>query len=102
MRKKRTSTISKGKTDWRRVEALTDERIRRGIEEDPDAHPTNEAFWKKAKIVMPQAKETMTIRLDADVLEWFRKQGKGNQTRINTVLRSYVRAQGDAAVKLRR
>ncbi len=102
MRKKRTSTISKGKTDWRAVDAMTDERIRRGIEKDPDAHPTNEAFWKKAKIVMPQAKETMTIRLDADVLEWFRKQGKGYQTRINAVLRSYVRVQGDAAVKLRR
>jgi uncharacterized protein (DUF4415 family) len=102
MRKKRTSTTSKGKTDWRRVEALSDERIRRGIEEDPDAHPTDEAFWKKARIVMPQAKETMTIRLDADVLEWFRKQGKGYQTRINAILRSYVRAQGDAEVKLRR
>jgi len=102
MRKKRTSTTSKGKTDWRRVETLTDERIRRGIEEDPDAHPTDEAFWKKARIVMPQAKETMTIRLDADVLEWFRKQGKGYQTRINAILRSYVRAQGDADVKLRR
>jgi uncharacterized protein (DUF4415 family) len=102
MRKKRTSTTSKGKTDWRRVEALSDECIRRGIEEDPDAHPTDEAFWKKARIVMPQAKETMTIRLDADVLEWFRKQGKGYQTRINAILRSYVRAQGDAEVKLRR
>ena len=45
---------------------------------------------------MPQPKETMTIRLDADVLEWFRKQGKGYQTRINAVLRSYMRAHKDA------
>jgi uncharacterized protein (DUF4415 family) len=81
---------------------MTDERVRRGIEADPDAHPTDEEFWKKAKIVMPQLKETMTIRLDADVLEWFRKQGKGYQTRINAILRSYVRAQGDAGAKLRR
>jgi uncharacterized protein (DUF4415 family) len=81
---------------------LTDERIRRGIEEDPDAHPTDEAFWKKAKIVMPQVKETMTIRIDADVLDWFRKQGKGYQTRINAILRSYMRAQGDAGVRSRR
>jgi len=81
---------------------LTDARIRRGIEEDPDANPTDEAFWKKARIVMPQVKETMTIRLDADVLEWFRKQGKGYQTRINAILRSYVHAQGDADVKSRR
>jgi len=102
MRKKRTSTISKRKTDWRRVDALTDERIRRGIEEDPDARPTDEEFWKKAKIVMPPVKETMTIRLDADVLEWFRRQGRGYQTRINAILRSYMRAQGDADGKLRR
>ena len=99
---KRTSTISKRKTDWRRVDALTDERIRRGIEADPDARPTDEDFWKKATLVMPQVKETMTIRLDADVLEWFRRQGKGYQTRINAILRSYVRAHGDADVKLRR
>jgi uncharacterized protein (DUF4415 family) len=82
---------------------LTDERVRLGIEEDPDAHPTDDAFWKKAKIVMPQAKETMTIRVDADVLEWFRKQGKGYQTRINAVLRSYVRAHGETeGTRLRR
>ena len=102
MRKKRTSTTSKRGTDWRLVDALTDDRIRRGIAEDPDAHPTDPDFWKKAKIVMPQAKETMTIRLDADVLEWFRRQGKGYQTRINAILRSYMRSQGDAAVKMRR
>jgi uncharacterized protein (DUF4415 family) len=72
---------------------MTDERIRRGLEKDPEAHPTDEEFWKEAKIVLPPIKETMTIRLDADVLEWFRKQGKGYQTRINAVLRSYVHAQ---------
>ena len=99
MRKKRTSSISKRKTDWRRVDTLTDERVRRGIEEDPDAHPTDEEFWEKAKIVMPQLKATMTIRLDADVLEWFRKQGKGYQTRINAILRSYMRAQRDSGSK---
>lgn len=51
---------------------------------------------------MPQVKETMTIRLDADVLEWFRRQGKGYQTRINAILRSYMHAQGGADGKLRR
>jgi uncharacterized protein (DUF4415 family) len=78
---------------------MTDERVRRGIEEDPDARITDENFWKNAKLVMPRLKETMTIRLDADVLRWFRKQGKGYQTRINAVLRSYVRAQAEAEEK---
>jgi uncharacterized protein (DUF4415 family) len=75
---------------------LTAEQVRRGIEADPDARPTDEDFWKDAQIVMPQPKETMTIRLDADVLEWFRRQGRGYQTRINAVLRSYMRAHDDA------
>jgi uncharacterized protein (DUF4415 family) len=78
---------------------MTDERVRRGIEENPDAQSTDENFWMNAKLVMPRLKETMTIRLDADVLEWFRKQGKGYQTRINAVLRSYVRAQAEAQGK---
>jgi uncharacterized protein (DUF4415 family) len=92
MKKKHTSTTSKRKTDWDQFDALTEEQVRKGIEKDPDARPTDEAFWKKAKLVMPQPKETITIRLDPDVLEWFRKQGKGYQTRINAILRSYMRA----------
>jgi uncharacterized protein (DUF4415 family) len=95
MSKKRTSTVSKPKTDWDELDTLTDEQVRAGIEADPDAQPTDEAFWKTAKIVMPQPKETMTIRIDADVLEWFRKQGRGYQTRINAILRSYMRAHQD-------
>ncbi len=92
MSKKRTSTISKPKTDWDQFDALTDENIRDGIEADPDVHPTDEDFWRTADVVLPQPKETMTIRLDADVLAWFRKQGRGYQTRINAILRSYMRA----------
>lgn len=98
MSKKRTSTISRPKTDWNHVDALTDEQVRGAIEADPDAHPTDEKFWKTAKVVMPRPKETITIRLDADVLEWFRGSGKGYQTRINAILRSYMRARGDGDV----
>lgn len=95
MSKKRTSTISKSKTDWDELDTLMDEQVRTGIEADPDAHPTDETFWKNAKVVMPRPKETMTIRIDADVLEWFRKQGRGYQNRINAILRSYMRAHQD-------
>ncbi len=76
MSKKRTSTISKPKTDWDQVDALIDEQVRGAIEADPDAHATDENFWKTAKVVMPRPKETITIRLDADVLEWLRVGGK--------------------------
>ena len=98
MSKKRISTISRPKTDWGQFDALTGEQVRGGIEADPGVHPTSEEFWKTAKVVMPRPKETITIRLDADVLEWFRGSGKGYQTRINAILRSYMRARGDGDV----
>jgi uncharacterized protein (DUF4415 family) len=49
-------------------------------------------FWKQAKVVLPRSKQTVTIRLDADLLGWLRQQ-KGYQTRINAVLRTYMDAQ---------
>jgi uncharacterized protein (DUF4415 family) len=66
--------------------------IRKGIDADPDAHATAAAFWKNAKVVMPHPKEIVTIRLDADLLRWFR-QHPGYQTRINAILRAYMKAQ---------
>ena len=98
MSKRRTATISRPKTDWDQVDALTDEQVRGAVEADPDAQPTDENFWKTATVVIPRPKETITIRLDADVLEWFRGNGKGYQTRINAILRSYMRARGDGDV----
>ena len=65
--------------------------IRKGILSDPDLHPTDEKFWKDAKVVLPRSKEVITIRLDADLLEWFRQQ-TGYQTRINAILRAYMNA----------
>jgi uncharacterized protein (DUF4415 family) len=72
---------------------LTDEEIRKGISKDPDAAPElTEDFWKRAVFVRVTKKLPMTVRLDEDVLVWFRAQGKGYQTRINAVLRSYMQA----------
>lgn len=92
MKEKRTgkTSVSVG-SDWRRLRSLTGDRIRRAIEADPEAQPTDAAFWRNSKVVMPQPKETITIRLDADLLEWLRRQ-KGYQTRINAVLRTYMEA----------
>ena len=76
-------------TDWARVDAMTDEDIDRAIAEDPDAAPAD-FDWSKAEVVYPPKKQAVSIRLDEDVLEHFRAQGPGYQTRINTVLRAYV------------
>jgi len=50
-------------------------------------------IWKNAKVVEPRIKQAVTIRYDHDVLEWFKAQGKGYQTRMNAVLRAYIEAQ---------
>lgn len=78
-------------TDWKRLRSLTDAQIRRGLQGDEEVRPTDEAFWSKAKVVMPRPKKTVTIRLDADLLDWFRSN-RGYQTRINAILRSYMNA----------
>ncbi|MCU7929075.1 MAG: BrnA antitoxin family protein [Candidatus Thiodiazotropha sp. (ex Dulcina madagascariensis)] len=54
-----------------------------------DIPELNDEFFENADLRLPE-KKSVTIRLDADVLEWFKKQGKGYQTRINKLLRSYM------------
>jgi len=49
-------------------------------------------FFENAELVMPERKASITLRIDQDVLEWFKGQGKGYQTRINAVLKTYVQA----------
>jgi uncharacterized protein (DUF4415 family) len=66
-------------------------QIRRGIVSDPYVHPTDEAFSKDAKVVWPTRKTVVTMRLDSDLLAWFRQQ-RGYQTRINAILRTYMKA----------
>jgi uncharacterized protein (DUF4415 family) len=93
MKEKRTGKPSaKAPGDWKRIRSADEDQIRRGIESDPDVRPTDADFWKTARVVMPETKQTVTIRLDADLLEWLRRQ-KGYQTRINAVLRAYMEAQ---------
>lgn len=70
---------------------MDEAEIRKGIAVDPDAHATDEEFWKNAKLVLPVPKEVVTMRLDADLLRWFRQQ-RGYQTRINAILRAYMSA----------
>ena len=83
----------KGRTDWARVDRLTDADIRHAAARDPDAALTDRAFWKGARLVRRETKSQVTLRLDRNVLDWFRRQGRGYQTRINAVLRTFVEAQ---------
>ena len=83
----------KGETDWERVRALTDEDIERAVAEDPDQSFWTDEDWANARVVWPQGKEPVTLRLDRDILAWFKLRGRGYQTRINAVLRAFVEAQ---------
>ena len=76
-----------GRTDW--------ERLRREEEAglEPERDPDEGEFdWSRAQVTMPRPKQAISVRLDADVLNFFRAGGRGYQTRINAVLRSYMKA----------
>jgi uncharacterized protein (DUF4415 family) len=84
------SALKHHQTDWAAFDALTDEDIAAAIRDDPDAAPElDEEWFATATLVMPKAKEQISIRLDADVLEHFRKYPR-YQTRINAILRAVM------------
>jgi uncharacterized protein (DUF4415 family) len=94
MRGKNITVVSKhdprkGKTDWARVASLTDEEIETPVRDDPDAAPLD-IDWSEAVLVVPPRKKAISIRIDPDVLDYFKNEGPGYQRRINAVLRSYV------------
>lgn len=80
-------------TDWERLRRMTDAEIESNARSDPDNPPTTASFWRNAKVILPERKHLTAIRIDPDVLSWFKAQGKGYQTRMNAVLRAYVAAQ---------
>ena len=83
------------RTDWTRVDALSDQEIEAAIAADPDAAPVlEEPFWDAAELLLPDegGKERITMYVDQGVLDYFRAAGRGYQTRMNAVLRAYVRA----------
>jgi uncharacterized protein (DUF4415 family) len=79
---------SRGKTDWAAFDALTDEQIEASIKDDPDW--SEDWNWSDAVLVIPPRKKAISIRVDEDVLDYFKKEGAGYQRRMNAVLRSYM------------
>jgi uncharacterized protein (DUF4415 family) len=72
---------------------MTDEDIVHQIAENPDAAPILDSEWfRTAQILSPRGKAAVSLRLDRDVVAWFRMQGPRYQTRMNAVLRSYMLA----------
>ena len=87
--------IRKGetRTDWDRINAMTEEEIERNALEENRRLGIPDDWYKAAYAVYPVEKERITIRIDKDVLDHFREKGKGYQSRINAVLRTFMTAE---------
>jgi uncharacterized protein (DUF4415 family) len=72
-------------TDWKRIDSMKDEEI--NLSDIPEL---SDSFFKNAELVLPKPKVVVTLRVDADVMEWFRTKGKGYQTMMNAVLKGWV------------
>ncbi len=88
-------TLPESRTDWARLDAMTEEEIEANALSDPDNPPWTDEELKNARLVMPEdrGKTPVSIRLDNEVLDYFKSQGRGYQSRINAVLKAYVRSQ---------
>ncbi len=77
----------KSRTDWDKLGSMSDADI-----DYSDTPQLDGEFFKKGELRMPKTKPLISIRLDSDVLEWFKSHGPGYQTRMNAVLRMYMEA----------
>jgi len=89
---KKSGLENQSKTDWERVDSLSDEEI-----DYSDIPELDDVFFEKATLV--PAKKLVTIRLDADVIAWLKRNGRGYQTRANKILRTVMEAQENSGKK---
>jgi len=88
---KKQTISKKSQTDWKRIDALTDEDI--DLEETPEISAEKFARSIVRRGLKPVSRKTqLTLRIDSDVLEFYKKQGAGYQTKINALLRAYMEA----------
>ncbi|MCH8511906.1 MAG: BrnA antitoxin family protein [Kiritimatiellae bacterium] len=84
---KAKNTIKESRTDWNRLKEMRDESI-----DISDVPELDRDFFSRAQVRMPKKKKAVSLRLDPDVLDWFKQEEKQYQTKINAVLRAYVEA----------
>ena len=82
---------SQGRTDWARVDATTDAEIAEQLRRNSDEVEFTDEMLAAARWVMPEKKVPISFRVDPDVLAFFKSDGDGYQSRMNAVLRGYVR-----------
>ena len=87
---KSAGELGEGSTDWERPGNLTGEEIEQAAREDPSQELLDEEWFRTAELVMPGEKKRITMRVDQDVVDFFKRKGRGSQTRMNAVLKAYV------------
>lgn len=80
------------RTDWAKLDAMTEADLERAIAEDEDERDL-EPDWTRAELVMPRPRQSVHLRLEPEVVDFFKAGGKGHITRMQAVLRAYVDAQ---------
>ena len=77
------------RTNWNKIDAVSGTQLEASIRADVD-DVRGEPDWMQAIVGIPAPKDHINIRIDHDVLQWFRSNGKGYQTLMNNVLRAFV------------
>ncbi len=85
---KKNSTSNKSGTDFKRLDAMTDAEI--DLSDIPEVTPEMFAKGIVRRGLKPITKKQLTLRLDSDLIEWFKEQGQGYQTKMNALLRAYM------------
>ena len=88
---KKNTISKKSGTDFKRLDAMTDDDI--DLSDIPEVTPEMFAKGVVRRGLKPIVKRQLTLRLDSDVIDWFRSQGGGYQTRMNALLRAYMEEQ---------
>lgn len=85
---RRADVPQRGRANLGRLRRMSEEAIERTS--PPELTDLPDDFWSDAEVVVAPLKQAISLRVDRDVLDWFREQGPRYQTRINAVLRTYV------------
>ncbi|MDP6512416.1 MAG: BrnA antitoxin family protein [SAR202 cluster bacterium] len=92
VRARKTGKGKELKTDWEKLDAMTEEEIERNARSDLDSILLEDCDLTKMRVIMPQRKRKISLRVDGDVLNWYQSFGRGYQTRMNAILRAYMEA----------
>ncbi len=100
MTKRMRKTPSRGRADFARMDRMTEEEIMRTS--PPELADLPDDFFDSAVFVPPPAKQPISLRVDEDILEWFKSNGPRYQSRMNAVLRAYMTAKRKPPAKRRK